>query len=283
MVDQQQFALLRGGVTEWNRWRRMNPRVELDFSDADLSRTDLSGADLIGANMQGALLKGADMRGTLLSKASLEGAYMYETSMKGAVLIGAKLGGADLHKANLERALLNEAHLEGADLHEANLKRANLGKANLQGADLHGAHLERADLRRVVLGGKVMPDASLRRTDLRNAFFNRETNLKDLVLGNTEDGFALLADLHWEGVNLSVINWTQEIILGDEQEARRCKRQGGDKKEQLDCFQQAIRANQQLAVALQDQKMNDEADHFAYHAQLCDRHQLWIKISQRLE
>ncbi len=39
----------------------------------------------------------------------------------------------------------------------------------------------------------------------------------------------------------------------------------------------AVRANRQLVVVLRDQGLNEEADHFAYRAQLLHRKVLWLQ------
>jgi len=96
------------------------------------------------------------------------------------------------------------------------------------------------------------------------------------------------------GVNLAVIEWGEVIAagIGDERAAWRWKpdpftfgttasrkektaareaRQAKQAKERLDRFQAAVRANRQLATALRDQGMNEEADAFAYRAQVVQR------------
>lgn len=66
-------------------------------------------------------------------------------------------------------------------------------------------------------------------------------------------------------------------MLGDEHEARQKKRDGKLKEgaTRLEEYESAVRANRQLAVALQAQGLNEEAARFAYHAQKLQSIVLW--------
>jgi hypothetical protein len=92
------------------------------------------------------------------------------------------------------------------------------------------------------------------------------------------DGSAHLADIKWGEVNLAVIDWRHVTRLGDEQVAQQEKDRKGkrkDKQMRVYEYKKAVRANRQLAVVLRDQGLNEEADHFAYRAQLLQRKVLW--------
>ena len=62
-------------------------------------------------------------------------------------------------------------------------------------------------------------------------------------------------------------------MLGDEHEARQTTRTGKRKNSvtRLEEFEAAVRANRQLAVALREQGLDEEAARFAYRAQLLQR------------
>jgi hypothetical protein len=116
MADKEQVVLLKQGWRGWNEWRRKNPGIR-----PDLTQADLTGADLSGAHLTQADLTGADLSVTRLIQAHL---------------IQADLTGADLNTADLSMA-----HLIQADLTGANLSGAHLIWAHLMEADLSGAHL----------------------------------------------------------------------------------------------------------------------------------------------
>ena len=71
-----------------------------------------------------------------------------------------------------------------------------------------------------------------------------------------------------------VVDWASLKTLGDEQDARQAKWKDGREKAKdlrLDDYRRAVRANRQLALALREQGLNEEADHFAYRAQQLQR------------
>jgi len=127
MANNEHVAILKQGVKAWNAWRRENPDIRPDLSNADLRGADLSGANLARANL------------------------------REAFLFKANLGSADLVEANLR----DHADLSGADLARANLREAFLFKANLTGANLTGADLSGADLSLAPLVSADLTDADL--------------------------------------------------------------------------------------------------------------------------
>jgi uncharacterized protein YjbI with pentapeptide repeats len=227
--------------------------LEANFEGADLSHSRLGKADLTQANLNNTKLISAHIKATRLSRASLQQAALND----------ADLDGADLSLANLE----------GANLVQSRLTGANLFAARLSGADLAGSNLQGANLSEAQLGGIMLADDTrLPAANLRSAILDVRTRLSDVSLGTPELGFVSVADTAWNGVNLSVINWgpllTNQAMLGDEQVAREENMDGPPKNldDKIDDYQSAVRANRQLAVALQAQGLNEPAEHFAYRA-----------------
>src|SRR5258708_7184672 len=62
-------------------------------------------------------------------------------------------------------------------------------------------------------------------------------------------------------------------MLGDEYTAQQQKHD--DRETELYWYRRAVRANRQLATVLRTQGLNEEADRFAYRAQLLQRKVLW--------
>jgi hypothetical protein len=116
MANDEHVAMLKKGVTAWNKWCRENRRI----------RPDLRGADLSNANLVMARLLGADLTAANLFRADLRGA-----SLGGADLRGADLVGADLREADLRGAQLISANLAGADLTAARLGDTVFGSTAL--------------------------------------------------------------------------------------------------------------------------------------------------------
>ena len=69
MTKDEQTALLKRSVKEWNEWRQANIEVAPDLTGADLSQADLSGADLSQADFSGADLSRTNLREANLSQA----------------------------------------------------------------------------------------------------------------------------------------------------------------------------------------------------------------------
>ena len=51
MANQEHLAILGEGVAVWNRWRKENPKVQIDLSEADLKQANLTEADLTRAEL----------------------------------------------------------------------------------------------------------------------------------------------------------------------------------------------------------------------------------------
>jgi uncharacterized protein YjbI with pentapeptide repeats len=242
------------GPSTWNGMRQREPEG-LDLRGTNLSHVDLSYLPL------------AHLRAGLTHE---EWSHANEEQRTMAVV---SMEGVSLRRAHLEEAYLYEAHLEKADLRETHLEGAHLRRAHLEGALLRGAHLEGAKLRNAHVEG----------SDLGGVFFTSGTNLEGLHLGNEQYGCALLAGVRWDDVELSRVNWTQVKMLGDESQAH--QRTGGSgtakpAQTRLEEYQKAVRANRQLAVALQGQGLNEEATRFAYRAQVLQKTVFHLQMTQ---
>jgi uncharacterized protein YjbI with pentapeptide repeats len=279
--------------------------------------TELLGIYLSGLHLEGANLRAAHLEGAYIRAAHLERAFLIEAHLERAYLVAAHLEDAYLAEAHLEGAFLIEAHLERAYLTGLHLEGADLRAAHLEGADLRAAHLEGRvylpDDVNLVRMRTVVPafPATLLAADLREAFLDGATTLRDSTLctparANAAPGAGPhVADIRWNSANLAVLDWTsfteRGALLGDEQEARdwrpvisteapalkqaqRGKRAAARREhaaEQqragIEIWATAARANRQLATALRGQGMSDEADHFAYRAQVCQRRLLLVR------
>lgn len=142
--------------------------------------------------------------------------FQPETTREASVFKGVELSGADVcwlaewsgrsffeaaPDLHVGEANLRAGRLQGADLRKAHLKGVNLRAAQLERAVLAGAHLERADLRAARLQG----------ANLTSATFDKATLLNAAVLTKV-----LLDQVTYDGVNLTVVDWSRVPILGDE-------------------------------------------------------------------
>ncbi|GAC1391945.1 MAG: hypothetical protein NVS4B11_33480 [Ktedonobacteraceae bacterium] len=267
-VYQFRGVKLNRADVEWLLAQHENGRGPVDVRD-------LAQLDRVGIDLRGADLRGANLRGLPLSH-MLGGLNGRERNRAQE--------GRDMAAVHLEGAILSEAHLERAELYMAHLERADFFKARLAGASLRKAHLEGASLRLAYLaamdeqetqGEKGLATSStltLPPADLRAVFFDSVTDLRNAHLGNEKYGFVRLSDVHWGDVNLAIVDWSLVKILGDEGRARAlADEKKVDRENLVESYREAVRANRQLAVALQGQGLNEEATHFLYRAQVLQR------------
>jgi uncharacterized protein YjbI with pentapeptide repeats len=267
------------------------------FKDIKLSRADLEWLLATHNNGQGPLTfeynsqglqqaRGLDLRGADLRFVDLHRLPLVE--LRGGLL------SEEWYNSTAEQREAAAIHLEGADLSRAHLQGAKLRAAHLEGTNLNYTHLDSTTLRKAHLEGTTissdimdftnsMAARSLKRlppADLRNAYFDNATALNDVVLGHKNDGFVRIVDVKWNGVKLSTADWSKVSMLGDEWKARqRVTDEGKEKTEatHIDEFQEAVRANSQLAIELHDQGLNEDAARFTYRAQLMQRKVFWYQ------
>jgi uncharacterized protein YjbI with pentapeptide repeats len=243
---------------EWLLTTHENGRGPVDWSDE--SQRGRTGLDLRGGELQAVDL-------SRLPLARLRGGVTLQERHQ---TISQKRRMADIH---LERANLFQAHLEGSFLRGACLNCANLALTHLENADCVGTHMEGADLEKTHLDG-----AYLRRT-----YFDRSTFLKDVSLGNEKTGFISMVDVHWGDAILATVQWQQLKMLGNERRARQPRTEEGkikDKSIQLLEYEDAVRANLQLAIMLQNQGLNEDAARFAYRAQSLQKYYFRLQMLQ---
>lgn len=205
---------------------------------------------------------------------------------RGLDLRGAHLEGIDLSRLPLtqlrgglqhdEWSCRSEEQREAAAIH---LEGAILDSTDLTCSALRFAHLEGANLTSAYLGGATLRGAYLQKANLQSVHFDSATNLQDVTL-DIKDRCILLADAHWNGSDLTVIDWKYLKRLADEQETD-SEEKGKGKQMGLEDYKKVARANRQLGVALRDQGLNEEADYFAYCAKVHQRKVFWFQMSER--
>ena len=185
MANPEHLDLLRQGVEVWNEWRRKEPSVGPDLSDAYLFNAKLNRADLRKTNLDRAELGQADLRAADLRGAYLDGARLIMTDLSEARLFGADLRDADLRGAKLNRA----------DLRVTYLRNANLSGAELNGADLTVADLSGAALVETNLADAVLTGCKIYGISAWNVKLNEGTKQQDLVITSEDEPPVTVDDL----------------------------------------------------------------------------------------
>lgn len=148
------------------------------------------------------------------------------------------------------------------------------------------------------MAGAVLKGACLSGADLRRATFNSESVLDGIVLANDEYGSAQLAGVNWSAIDLTLVDWSGLTAqgLGDEPQVKwrqyrslvetpaalsvlrdfnvrlRAMLPASRRREE---YEDAVRANRQLAIALRAQDLSEHAGRFAYRAQVLQRDLDW--------
>ena len=69
MANEEHLKILKQGTEDWNQWKKKNPEITPDLTEATLHKADLSEADLTGASLAGANLYKVDLSGADLNAA----------------------------------------------------------------------------------------------------------------------------------------------------------------------------------------------------------------------
>jgi uncharacterized protein YjbI with pentapeptide repeats len=223
MASEEHVQIIWQGAAVWNEWRKKNPELIPDLTNANLTMARLAGTELgsvrtggrylnqsvIGMDLRGMNLSDADLSQADLRDADLSQADLRDADLQGADLRGVNLSGADLSQADLG-GQLDRTDLSGADLTRAILREANFIRSDLGRTDLSGADLSEADLSDAKLIGAELMYANLRGADLTRAIlvraFLREANLSGAKLGLTRLGDADLSDANLIGTDLTRAN-----------------------------------------------------------------------------
>ena len=227
---------------EWLLAAHENGRGQVDWNDP--SQRSRSGLDLRGAD-----LSCEDLR--YLPLARLQG------GLTGENWRGATLEQCYMAAIHLEKALLTYAHLEGSVLSHAHLQGAALNETHLESADAYKAHFE------------APVQASW-----HGAYFDASTKLNNASIANSEHIGPRLFDVHWDGINLTGIDWTSMYMVLDEYKARKRKTDDGRLKSEeqiITEYEEAVRTYRQLYALLQTQGLNEDAARFSYRAQKLQR------------
>ncbi len=264
---------------EWLLATHENGRGPVDYSDA--SQRLRVGLDLRGAN-----LRGVDLHNLPLARiiGDVTWREWLDLTEEQHLLAAIHFEKADLKGAHLEGAELEYAFFEGTDLRQAHLQEANLGvaqmqRAYLEGADFKGADFWLAHLDEAFIWATNLAGANLSQVHLQEAHIDAR-----VILVNEQGIGPRIVDAHLGEVNLAAIGWSQVKMLGDEYTARQKERDGKvkDRETRLGEYEEAVRANRQLAVVLQAQGLNEESARFTYRAQILQRKFLWLQGPHKL-
>lgn len=137
MANEVQMRIIKQGAQLWNQWRKRNPAVKPNLSNADLSRMDLQEANFSLTNLTG----------SKFNRSNLAHANFSSANLSKASFNNADLSHSDFTRCDLGKAILRNANLTSSDFFEAKLHETNLAGANINGATLYMTSLDGAKLR----------------------------------------------------------------------------------------------------------------------------------------
>ena len=269
---------LKRADVEWLLATHENERGPVDWNVVD--QRDRAGIDVRGADLRQADLRGLPLACMIGGLAMIDDLTINTGHRKQAAVL---LDGATLRRTHLEGAILYDASVRNAALQDSHLQEIRARWVNMEGSRLRGADLRGADLSRSHLEGCTLKNACLDGTDLRGAFFDATSRISTL---GSKETTALVSEVHWGEVDLTRMDWSQVIILGDERIAKEQK----SSNLRLVGLHRAVRAYRKLVAELQGQGLNEEATRFAYRAQVLQRQVWWfemmrpaLKLRQRMQ
>src|SRR5574341_388768 len=118
MANPEHLEILRQGVKKWNRWRKENPEIVPDLTEANLIKANLT---------EESVSDGTTETDDVICHYRMETCIPYNLQF------------VDLSEADLTYANLSNAILKGANLSEAILRNTNFSHADLSEADLWDA------------------------------------------------------------------------------------------------------------------------------------------------
>lgn len=239
---------------------------------SDFTRANIREVNLDNAELQGSCLASAVFAGSNLRRTRLDGADLSDADLRGTTLSGAKLHGANLQNAQLGSSDFGIVHPEVRTSSDDPRRRPLAESRGEEAADFLGCDQHHEKLRELRKFDPSFP-SYLGPADLRNASFDDETRLDSVTLSNPQHGSARTADINWNDVNLSVINWRDALASGDGLRAalglgNRSQKPGFRSGELVEEW---VRSNRLLAAILASQGLSEIADHYAYRAQVAQR------------
>jgi uncharacterized protein YjbI with pentapeptide repeats len=211
MANPEHLEILNQGVETWNKWRKDNPKVIPDLSNADLEGEDLQNSNLSKAN-----LKEINFGETNLTQSDLSWTNLYQANLRKAILYKAKLTGADLCQANFRKADLRMVEFSWVDDRNVDFTETDIGGASLIGKDLSGSDLSGLDLHGRNLRGARLNEANLYGTDLSEANLAGATfvkaNLDRAMLDSATLAYADLSDASLKVATLNDTDLTKATL-----------------------------------------------------------------------
>lgn len=178
MADSKHIKIIKRGVKSWNEWRRENPTVSTDLSEAWLDRADLREANFYNTDLRKAKLSMANFYLANLAMADLEQADLQATDFRHSDLRGANLSGAHIAGALFNGALLHDTNFSEALIRFTTFGNSDLSVAKGLDSVIAGGPCT-VGIDAVYLSNANIPEIFLKKAGVSDEFI---TYMKSLVI-----------------------------------------------------------------------------------------------------
>lgn len=176
--NKRHLAMLKKGVTAWNKWREKNPHVIPQLSGIDICLGKYSGLDgynLNDANLAGFKGKVVSFDRASLRRANLEKASFNECGFEGTDLTEANLKKIDINSCSLNRAILRRANLSEASIRYSTAIKADLEESEIAEAEFISLDMSRAIFKKSKISHTKLININLNEANFNEAFINKTT------------------------------------------------------------------------------------------------------------
>ncbi len=141
MANNEHLKLLTHGVDHWNEWRKTNPNIIPDLSDANFRGNGFMWANFSDSNFKKADLTGAHLVRTNFCNANMQNANLDGVEWRKSQCSRVDLKCASLRNANLEYSYFDNANFEGTNLSYTYFNVNSCDNAKFYNAILKGVHI----------------------------------------------------------------------------------------------------------------------------------------------
>ncbi|MDD5327982.1 MAG: pentapeptide repeat-containing protein [Phycisphaerae bacterium] len=159
-------------VTEWNNWRKKNPREKVILTGVNLSSFELVDANLENADLRGAQLFNTNLSNTNLRGANLEEAYLVETILNSAVLTKVTFKSAILTRVKANNSNFDYADFENASIKIPEIENCTFIGANFSYTNISDNFIRKCDLKNSIFIETIAKNVDFKYSDFSNVIFN---------------------------------------------------------------------------------------------------------------
>lgn len=190
MANNEHLALLQTDADRWNAWRKANPGIQPDLSEANLSRCSFCGFDFTRSDFSGARLTqwsaiDCDFSESRLASIDAQGSYWRNARMRGVQLSG-DLVGTTMYVVDLGGASVKHCGMPLSELRFLRLSNTEFSPY-LDRADVNSWTVIASDLSGIQGSGSVVHEypSNIDFQTLQitaKALLNRSSGVEDLTL-----------------------------------------------------------------------------------------------------